>query len=513
MRFGFRLPGWVGCLSLAVVASVAVLNAASADPRAGMHLSGDEYVALRSSPASEVVTFAVTQSGPNAKRSLRVTLGSDFAVEEENDRLTIYDFRFRRVLRADRNANSFQNHSLFGEFQVRWRLLLNHLTTLLIASEVALQEPLPLSRFWLEQDLGVTYPAEMALDRLPRPKLELAPQGSRFVAEVEGATVATAEIGAQHFPDERYRSSFAGWLVWSVRMYPALAAALSRERGLPTSIDLRKRTLMEGIEGTAASSERLEFSGFATVPGKLDAVQGFESLTPSWPPHFPESIAALMIAAARGTAPGGPRSDASYAEEIERLSGRNDHLDAVLLALHAILPYDGCQDATLSPALCATAVKALRASAQHTDSRFLFQAIGLSKSQGHLKAAEALMTLRSPELTYGHVLENFIANEIVEAKRNKQLDEAPQTRFDQLHRAFEQAFIADPYNPGLYRDFANYVAVATSTLDEHYDTHRTQMPFDIARALPDRRMPSLIRQATQQENRIAAEFPALFPQF
>lgn len=513
MKVWLPLPGWMSCLCVAAAIIVAVPSAVSAEPRAGMHLSGDEYLALRSSPASDVVTFTVAQSGPNENRSLEVTLGSDFAVETQGHKTTVYDFRFRRVLRVDQSARSFENHSLFAEFDVRWRFLLNHLSTLLIASEVVLQEPLALSRFWVEQDLGVTYPAEMALERLPAPKVSFATQGSRLTADVEGSTVATAEIGAQRFPDERYRSSFAAWLTWSVRMYPAIAIALSQERGFPVSIDLSKRTLQEGIDGTAVSNIRLKLSGFATTPGKLDAVRGFQSLTPSWPPRFPESIAALMVAAAQGTAPGGPRSDASYVEEINQLSGRNDHLDAVLLSLHAILPYDGCQDATLSPALCATAIGALQAAAQDRDARFLFQALGLGRSKRHLEAADALTTLRSPQLTRGHVLENLIANELVEAKRNKQLGENAQWRFDQLHQAFEQAIQADPYNPALYRDFANYLSVATSTLEEHYDTRRTQLPLDLARALPERRMPLMVRQATEREAKIAAEYPALFPQY
>ncbi|MEQ8369044.1 MAG: hypothetical protein RIE31_00460 [Alphaproteobacteria bacterium] len=125
-----------------------------------------------------------------------------------------------------------------------------------------------------------------------------------------------------------------------------------------------------------------------------------------------------------------------------------------------------------------------------------------------------MSALRGQRPARPDILETSIANMLVEGHKAGQLDDAQEQAFTHLPQTFLRIFTADPYNPARYRDFYNYLHAAVTETDDTYFVHpRSYAVIDLARALPDRRMPAIISSFTEQEARIAADFPLHFPAY
>lgn len=224
-----------------------------------------------------------------------------------------------------------------------------------------------------------------------------------------------------------------------------------------------------------------------------------------------ESMGALMAAAARGEAPNGPVTGEEYLAQLQELGRKGKALDVALLAMHASF---GCDAEGVKPAICDQAMSELSKVIKEESVVALVAALRKDGEGQHAEAAQDLIKLESKNVERPDILAIMIANSIVEAKKNDQLDDELTRRFERLPATFETVFGHDPYVPSRYRDFYNYLHAATDGIDESYFVYIKAYPvIDFARTIPERVIPPIVSAISDMERRVANDFPAHFPVF
>ena len=483
---------------------------------AGPHLDGDAYAGLRGLDEADIVVTDVTVSSSASNTKFKIVVGPDYVLEDRPLSRALYDFRYRRFLEIDLNSREFTNTSLYGMFHTRWAFLQNNLITEALAGQHGSDKQPALSRYWIEGALGIAYPGAIAFESMTQPSLAIQREGGSLTAVAENTTVATANFNGQSFPTAAHAKSFAAWLVWSMRIHPRLASMIAGEGAVPLALTLYRREPYMDFVGGVLETTTLQLEGVSRSRGRLDATLGLVSKPPAWPPYIPEAIATLMVNAALGSAAGGPIDDAVYADVIRALLGSGKRLDAVLVAVRASYPYDGCSDRQLSPDLCDAASQAWKAAWEDSTGILFADALALGQNGDHTAAAKALIALRGKASNNGDILEVMIANELVEAKRSSKVDPELSNEYARLQHTFTAAIVESPYNAAIYRDFYNYLLVATadSNIDDSYIAPtKAQAVMDLARSLPVRRIPKIVTYATTVENSVADDFRDMFPTY
>lgn len=474
---------------------------------AGPHVDGSSYAALRDG-TQKTQEFSLAIQSPKGSQNQEIVLGPDFVVQEFDGTVIILDFLFRRYIQVELNSDEFSNNSLFGVWAVRYEFLQNNLRTTGIITSAS-DGDLEMARFWVEQSYGMNVPEERAFGQMPTPVVSMRTTGDTQTVEVEGRKVAVTTISPIKFESDDHAASFAAWLCWMQGFHPRTAKAIASTGRLPAIIERTTKRL--GADSETKST--LEFSEVKASNGGAELLAGLNPTLPVWEPHISSSMAALMLSAANGQAPNGPASPEDYIEEMNAFWRQQKTLDAVLVALHASYLFDGCVVPEFQGTpLCNAAANIIRNGSKDCEVRALINAIDKDQAGKHKDAATALIKLRSDKLERPDILEIIIANALVEGMRKDQLDRKLKKEFSALSPRFEEAFQRDPYQPTRYRDFYNYLFVAATTLDDRYAVRGRAYPvIDIARALPERRVPAIVERQTNLEARIVGDFPALFP--
>lgn len=502
---------------LAVVFFLLTAPAAAQDiPLAGPHLSGDAYTALRGDATHPVMTFEVATSSGASTEMRQLVLGPDYAIETASGAQILYDFRFRRLLTLSAYQKQFTNESLFGHAGTRFLFVQNNLGMAGTAIAAGITDPSLAGavRFVNEHLNGMRHPGAVALRNLPRPDLSITREGAELTGTLGEMALLSATLSETAFPSPAHTRSFAAWLAWGGRIHPSVAAEIAGTGQLPIEIRFTFPAALRKLNPGIRESQTFRFDKAELTQGKLDAVRGWTARVPSWPPYLPEELAQIMVDAANGTAPGGPKSDEDYVVEITALTRAGRHLDAVLLGLHASHSHNGCQGEHRSQPVCAALGTALNQAREDADVRTLFTGFALESQRQHRRAAETWVRLRLQPLLRKDVLDFAIANALVEAQKQSPLQGEMGTAFKELPDLFTRALAVDPYDPARYRDIFNYLrSAATGLSDRYHAPTRAQTVIDLARALPDRQMPEIILQVVESEKHTAQNFPVLFPAF
>ncbi len=483
-------------------------------PVAGPHLSGDAYIALRGDEPHKVVAFEVETGSRTSSLVRAVEIGPDYAVETSGETRLLYDFRFRRLLTLNPGERSFLNQSLFGHARTRFSFLQNNLTTagMGIAGGIIEGQLAGAIRFVTEHGNGMAHPAEVALFKLPRPVFALTRDDTALTGTLDGVPVLTATLTDTAFPTDDHARSFAAWLAWGGRMHPAIAKALAGSGQVPERIEFAFPEEMRTLSPSLAAQQELELRGIEIRAARFDRLRDWASKIPAWPPHLPEELAQIMVDAANGTAPGGPKTDAEFIEEMNRHMEFAKTLDAVLVGLHASHPYDGCSAEHRAQPLCASLGSVLNGARHNPHVRSLFAGFAVEREREYRRAAAIWVELRPRVTNRVDVLDFAIANALVEAHKKSPLKGEMATAFARLPELFTRALAVDPYDPARYRDIYNYLfAAATGLSDRYLVPTQAHAVIDLARALPDRPMPQIITQVSDADDRIAQDFPVLFP--
>lgn len=483
---------------------------------AGPHLSGDAYTTLRGNEAHAIIAFEVVTNSGTSTQLRNILLGPDYVIEATDDTVTLYDFRFHRLLTLNPGLRTFSNESLFGHVRTRFLFLQNNLTMagMGVASGLTDESLAEGIRFANEHLNGIAHPAPVAALNLPAPEFVVVRDGSDLTGMLRDTPILTAALTGIAFPTRGHAQSFAAWLAWGGRIHPGVASLIADTGRLPAQISFTFPKALQAINPGIRQSQDIAFRTFETRTMRLDALRGWTAKLQAWPPYLPDGLAQIMVNAANGTAPGGPKTDEDYIAEIGALMRAGRNLDAVLLSLHATSPLNGCQGESRALPLCGVLGAALNQAREDSDVRKLFTGFALDSQREHRRAAEIWVRLRLQPLVRKDVLDFVIANALVEAQKKSPLTGEMATAFAQLPELFERALAADPYNPARYRDIYNYLFAAASSLADRYQvpTHAHAV-IDLARALPDRAMPDIILQVVEHDQRLTRDFPVLFPTF
>lgn len=516
-----------------------VATPAMANP-AGPHLDGNAYDALRPAAPVPTLKFAMDvecldpggqdfvldslefgvepwRGGMRAPglagRSL-VTLGPDFVISRGPYGTVVHDFRFRRLLTIGNDEKQFLNHSLYGHLLVRWRFLSNNLYPLMLIAKTggSIQRPLSVARFLVEHGNGITDPPATSLKELPAATPNTERQGTTLASKVGTAEVLKAKLGTMEFPSAVHQRSFAAWITWFFRVHPSLARLLADDAGPPSSLQFIRSDASTAMGSSEPPVCSVDLNGFSQESGRLDVVAGLASKLPAWPPLLPGSLTRLMIDAARLQAPNGPTGNAEYSQRMRKLAVERHYLDAALLSLHANASTGACTAAQHDSILCDAMTDVFRTAMSDGSVQTLRKALSLSSQDKHGQAVEMLIPLRGRSSDRPDILEFMIANELVEARRRSQLNEALGKEFDRLTSTFRTALARDPYSPARYRDMANYLGVAARSLKQRYFVRVFQtVILDLGRALPGGPLSPLLRDVIAGERKADEDFPVLFP--
>ena len=493
----------------------------SVQPLAGPNLDGDAYSALRENAVHEVLTVTAVAKSKASSQTRALTIGPDFVLEQDGDTVRLYDFRFRRLLTLNPDVKTFTNESLYGHARTRFAFLQNNLSTGGIgigAGLVSGVSPAAL-RFANEHLNGMDHPADVAYGNMPKPELVLRRDGSALTGVLKGAgaddePLLTATIGRTGFPSEDHARSFQAWLAWGARMHPQTAAALVGTGRVPDAVSFAFPAALRKLNPNLTRGQALEFRDAARGKTRFDILRGWSAKLPAWEPYLPEALVATMVAAANGTAPNGPASDEDFITEIGVLLDTGQYLDAALVGLHASHPYDGCQGEHRARQIC-TVIKGMMNKVR-TDRgvRILFTGFAQEQQRNFRGAAQTWVKLRILNLARLDILDFMIANALVEAQKKSPLEGEMGVAFGKLPELFTRSLAADPYDPARYRDIFNYLHAAATGLAERYTVPiQAQALIDLAQALPDRLMPRIITQIVEANDRIAGDYPLLFPVF
>lgn len=503
--------------ALTLAATVLATGPAGAGPGAGPHLSGDEYVALRPDTPVPVVKFILDIETPDGKEKWDVSLGPDYVIRHTENNSTVFDFRHQRLLTIEKSEKNFENISLYGYLLARFFRVYNNLAVfgqMRQSAKGELQTP-GLQRFLIEHMSGLQVPEAEFARQFPKVDLQSEQSDGKTVGRVEGAQIFIAEYGEPGFPSEDHRKTFAAWLALGVRMHPQAALALASESRMPMYVQLAEPAGALISSSAEMLQRRFEFRNVTVSTGRVDLLANLESANPSWPPFISEDLATVMVNAARGTASGGPTSDAHYVTQIENLLEEGHIFDALLMTLHATQQYENCQTPdmnSLSPELCSLMARVVSQIGSDEQSQRYVQAVKAAGARDHLNAAQILILLRDSIIRRPDILEMFIAQEVIKAKKANQSTWLMDKEFKELPKSFLRAFKADPYNPKRYAILFEYLeTVAQSNEEKLIFDMKARVVLDLARVLPDRRIPSTVLSSVNFEKEIDGMFPVLMP--
>lgn len=504
--------------ALSALCIVVIASSASAQDGqlAGPHLDGNAYAGLRSTEPQDAVFFRVSTVSQKTSSQRNVIVGPDYVLERSDDAFLLYDFRFRRLLTIDPSAQSFTNASLYGHTLTRFTFLQNHLGTAGVGIAMGLFDPSLGSaiRFVNEHFNGISFPRPVAAKHLTAPTLQITRKGQTLTGILGSTEILSVMLSSVPFPSKAHSKTFRAWLTWSGPVHPQTANVISETGRFPSRITTKFPTEFLKMDPSRSPKHELVFEELSVRPHQLNVLNGLKSSPPTWSPYLPTSLAQLMVNAARGTAAGGPVPDSKYIADIKKLSDSGRHLDAVLLSLHASHPYDGCQGQQREHEICKSLTDAINKGREDQNVRRFFAGVIADGNKKHRQALQILTPLRGLDLSRPDILEFTITNALVEAKKSSQLDEKLAAEFEKLPQTYERILSVDPYDPARYRDIFNYLYAAASSIPEHYQVRTSaQAVIDLAQALPNRRMPIIITQLNDSNERIAQDFSILLPVF
>ena len=481
---------------------------------AGPHLDGGAYDALRPTGLEPILAFNVRSEFEGKVLQAHIKVGSDFVVEEVEGGAKIYDFRFRRLIYVNTKQKIFLNNSLYGDFRVRWALLMNNMFASDLAakmSEGVKKRLANLNRFLTEHANGASTSQSVPSKGSPAIGIETNRQDMKLILSVEGVEILNATLGPTKFPSDAHRHSFAAWLAWELRIHPKTAQAVAQTGILPVHLEFSRLRRAYSLDSRHPTMT-ITLGEITHSTGRLNRLSEYVPMLPE-ARQLNKQMTQLMVDAVHGRAPNGPTNDSFYIEKIRSMVSNRSYFDAALLALHASSRYEGCTESNHDVALCTVILDAFQTIKSDGSVEKLLKAISLRSDKKHEQALAILQSLRDKATLRPDILEFLIAHDLVEAKRASPLpDEALARELDRLPELLTTALAADPYSPYRYCDITNYFFVGARTHEERYGAHILEhFVLDLARLLPSQKIPEKIVNLVQLEQEIEKNHPILFP--
>ncbi|HXZ02200.1 MAG TPA: hypothetical protein VEI03_19560 [Stellaceae bacterium] len=480
----------LGAFLLALALSLPPAAAMAADIAGPQLDAAGLRAARRAAPESQLRLVFDLRRGDAAPVPVVVLLGVDYVDVVERGRETLYDFRLRRRLNLDRDAQLFANFSLYGDVAFR-RFELGKRTVLAgMFGEASHGEPPPLALrpFWLESDVGLKSGAD------PPPAVgeeKTAEGGWRF--RVGGETVALFSPASQAVPAE-LRRSFARFLRLRLPLHPDILAALALDGRLP------RRLVLVSVE----DGERRPMGLVLKTAGRL---QGDYPLPAAFAPRplagqssdaealSLSGLLPVMLQAVAGRSGDGPRPLEDYRSAAEEALERKEGFAAMLLLAEAALQYGVAAGDCLTGlgwgAACHDAEELGHRFAEDPRAALFYKA-QTAEPKDPAAAAAMWESLKRNDVANGYVVDAFLADRL----------SASGHREDAMG-AFSRALAGDPYLAGVYKELGDHFLRASRT-----DLAWTC--YDLGRALPGRNADDSLAGVDALEEELASAFPEFF---
>jgi len=425
-------------------------------------------------------------------------VGPDYAVTETGTLTSVYDFRLRRILQLDTGNRRFINRSAysiagFSDYELHNRQMLKGI---LAAGGADVLKAAPASivdEFWIETDLYHSKnPAAVAGAAVARSE-------RGFTVEYGGQTVAGFQPAEQRFADA-IRENFYRALRHVVVLHPGIIAEMRKTARLPQELTYTSWRPMQ-------DRKQKKLSLVA-----IDDIEFDYPLTPDYVPVLDDTLSAafrtqhapLVIQALKGEATDPRATVDAYKRAISASLSGGQNLDAALLTLEMTLALP--EDCNSQSEVC----DLVQDTFSKTQQDPAVVALLIAKDQEHKKqyqaAVETLRGIPRAELRYGHILDLFIANDIVSAYQGRMATarEADKARFSADVRGyFAAALRGNPFLAGTYKDFGDFYF-------RQFNPQEAWFLWDAGRSLPGRKTPSLLDAIGVFERGLEQNYPWLF---
>ncbi|HEX3675531.1 MAG TPA: hypothetical protein VHU87_14770 [Rhizomicrobium sp.] len=465
-----------------VVGFLCALGAAEAADlsQVGPDATAHALIAARPAVKEPGFEFVYAMAGGGASGTMTVDMAQDFTVVTRSPTVaTIYDYALRRILTIDDESHDFQNISLyamvdfFAHETANRRYLRGVMAQLHTPADT--NEP-----FWVQSELHVMDPE----DGVPKIVRRAAKDGSvRFL--YAGKEVASYSPSKQALTPEQ-GAAFARVLRMNSNLHPTIIAAIVASGHLPQRLTfalapiLKKPLAVWTLQSAAAVQDAYPLqSGAHPVllpPGDAAAAP----LAPLLP---------VMRAAIAGTAPG-MKTAAQYHALIEAALAKQKLFQAALLALELNLQYGAAAANCASP--CHGLKDVFTIANGDVRVQALLKALQPANGAALDASIQALTDLKRDDLSNAYVVDDFLANDLVEAGHP-----------DQAIPLFAGAIKANPYLFGFYKDMGDAYRLG-------YDPVLAWLCYDMGRSLPGAATSPLFADMPAYEADLVKKYPQFF---
>lgn len=476
---------------------VAWIAAASANEPAARNplATAQDIRTARTAGTSTVYRFTFRNE---AGADITLLVASDYAITGEGQAISIHDFHLRRLLALDVGARQFINRSAystagFADYELHNRQLVKGILAAGGADVLKAAPPSVVDDFWIETDLSHSKrPEDMA-------GASVKWSGNEMAVEYSGQTVAVFKPAEQQLPADVV-SRFYRALRHVVALHPGIMAEMRKTGRLPKQLDYTSWRPMQDkkqhqLSLIAVAETVMDYPLTVDYVAKAD-----DRLHPSFRTHHLPLVTQALIGDAVDPR---PTADA-YRQAIAASLAAGQSLDAALLALEMSLALT--TDCSVNSDICSL-IQDTFSLAQHDDGvKMLLAAKNQEQNNQKQAAIDTLRKIPRAGLRYGHILDLFIANNIVDVYQSRMTTarEADRARFiADAVGYFAAALEGNSFLAGTYKDLGQFYF-------HQFYAQEAWFLWDAGRSLPGRTAPNLLDAVGVFEQSLEQNYPWLF---
>lgn len=486
---------WVWIFPLLLIG--AWISAASANEPAARNplATAQDIRTARSAGQSTAYRFTFRNE---AGADVTISVAPDYAVTGEGVAISVHDFRLRRTLTLDAAARQFINRSAysaagFADYELHNRQMVKGILAAGGPDVLKAASPPVVDDFWIETDLSHSKrPEAMAGASVKWSANEMA-------VEYSGQTIAAFKPAEQQLPADVV-SRFYRALRHVVTLHPGIMAEMHKTGRLPQQLNYTSWRPMQDkkqhqLSLIAVAETAMDYPLTVDYVAKAD-----DRLHPSFRTHHLPLVTQALTGGAADPRP----TPEAYRQAIAASLAGGQSLDAALLALEMSLALTA--DCSVNSDICSLIQDTFSRVQQDDGVKMLLMAKHQEQNNQKQAAIDTLRKIPRAGLRYGHILDLFIANDIVDAYQARMTTarETDRARFTaDVVGYFAVALQGNTFLAGTYKDFGQFYF-------HQFYPQEAWFLWDAGRSLPGRRTPSLLDAIGVFEHSLEQNYPWLF---